>query len=68
MASEEGLVGIADVAAHLSVGKDSIYRWVDSKNFPVRRVGRLLRFCLSEVDEWVKAAAGMIVEVPEPFL
>ena len=58
MTSEEGWVGIADVAAHLSVGKDSIYRWVDSKNFPARRVGRLLRFRLSEVDEWVKAGGG----------
>lgn len=58
MASEEGWVGIGDVAAHLSVGKDSIYRWVDSKDFPAHRVGRLLRFRLSEVDEWVKAGGG----------
>ena len=58
MASEEGWVGIADVAAHLSVAKDSIYRWVDSKDFPARRVGRLSRFRLSEVDEWVKAGGG----------
>ncbi len=58
MASEEGWVDIADVAAHLSVGKDSIYRWVDSKDFPAHRVGRLLRFRLSEVDEWVKAGGG----------
>ena len=58
MASEEGWVGIADVAAHLSVGKDSIYRWVDSKDFPAHRVGRLLRFRLSEVDEWVRAGGG----------
>ena len=35
-------------------GRESIYRWVDSKSFPARRVGRLLRFRLSEVDEWVK--------------
>ena len=26
-----------------------------AKGFPARRVGRLLRFGLSEVDEWVKA-------------
>ena len=58
MASEEGWVGIADVAAHLSVGKDSIYRWVDSKDFPAHKVGRLLRFRLSEVDEWVRAGGG----------
>ena len=58
MASEEGWGGIADVAAHLSVAKDSIYRWVDSKDFPAHRVGRLLRFRLSEVDEWVKSGRG----------
>ncbi len=58
MASEEGWVGIADVAAHLRVARDSIYRWVDTKDFPAHRVGRLLRFRLSEVDEWVKAGEG----------
>ena len=55
MATEEGWVDIGEVAAHLQVTKDSIYRWVDTKGFPSRRVGRLLRFRLSEVDEWVKA-------------
>ena len=54
MPTEEGWVGIVEVATHLQVAKDSIYRWVDSKGFPAHRVGRLLRFRLSEVDEWVK--------------
>jgi excisionase family DNA binding protein len=57
MAPEEGWVAIEDVAAHLKVAKESIYRWVDSKGFPAHRVGRLLRFKLSEVDEWVRARA-----------
>lgn len=56
MAPEEGWVGIEEVAAHLRVAKESIYRWVDSKGFPAHRVGRLLRFKLSEVDEWVTAS------------
>ena len=63
MASEEGWVGIAEVAAHLSVARDSIYRWVDTKDFPAHRVGRLLRFRLSEVDEWVRTGGGLN---PEP--
>ena len=58
MAIEEGWVGIADVAAHLQVAKESIYRWVNSKGFPAHRAGRLLRFKLSEVDEWVKNSGG----------
>ncbi len=63
MASEEGWVNIGEVAAHLSVGRDSIYRWVDTKDFPAHRVGRLLRFRLSEVDEWVKTGGGSGPEV-----
>ena len=58
MASEEGWVNIGEVAAHLSVGKESIYRWIDTRDFPARRVGRLFRFRLSEVDEWVKSGGG----------
>jgi len=58
MAFEEGWVGIEEVAAHLRVAKESIYRWVDSKRFPAHRVGRLLRFKLSEVDEWVTTSGG----------
>ena len=53
MASEERWVGVEDVAAHLGVAKDSIYRWVTTKNMPSHRVGRLLRFKLSEVDDWI---------------
>ena len=58
MAPEERWVGIEEVAAHLRVAKESIYRWVDSKGFPAHRVGRLLRFKLSKVDEWVTTSGG----------
>ena len=58
MATKESWVGIAEVAAHLQVTKDSIYRWVDSKGFPAHRVGRLLRFKLSQVDDWVQSGDG----------
>jgi len=58
MAPEEGWVGVEEVAAHLRVAKESIYRWIDSKGFPAHRVGRLLRFKLSEVDEWVHDSGG----------
>jgi len=55
---DEHWVGVNDVAGHLGVGKDSIYRWVERRGLPARKVGRLLRFKLSEVDAWVNAGAG----------
>ena len=65
MASQEAWVGIAEVAAHLSVARDSIYRWVEAKDFPAHRVGRLLRFRLSQVDEWVKTSGRSDAEAPQ---
>ena len=51
MTTDEGWVDVADGAAHMRVNKDSIHRWVHTKGFPAHRIGRLLRFRLSEVDE-----------------
>lgn len=58
MRPEEGWVGIDEVAAHLRVARESIYRWVESKGFPAHRAGRLLRFRLSEVDKWMLCGGG----------
>ena len=38
MASQEAWVGIADVAAHLGVARDSIYRWVSAKSLSQKGV------------------------------
>ena len=58
MDTAEHWVSVEDVAAHLNVTKDSIYRWIDKKGFPAHKVGRLFRFKLSEVDEWVRTGGG----------
>jgi len=58
MHTDEAWVDIEEVAAHLRVAKQSVYRWVEAKGFPAHRVGRLLRFRLSEVDEWVRTSGA----------
>lgn len=54
MSAEERWVNVGDAAAHLGVTKDSIYRWIEENGLPAHRVGRLLRFKLSEIDDWVR--------------
>ena len=58
MSTNERWVDIEEVATHLGVNKDSIYRWIDKKRFPAHRAGRLFRFKLSEVDEWGGSGGG----------
>ena len=43
-----------ELAKHLGVAKDSIYRWIDNRGLPAHRIGRLWKFKLSEVDDWVR--------------
>jgi excisionase family DNA binding protein len=58
MSTEERWVDIEEVAAHLGVNRDSVYRWIGTKGFPAHRVGRLFRLKLSEVDDWIKQGGG----------
>ena len=59
MSGHESWIDVNGVAEHLGVNRESIYRWIDKQGFPAHRVGRLLRFKLSEVDDWVVNGNGM---------
>jgi len=45
-----------DIAGHLGVTKDTVYAWIAAKGMPAHKVGRLWRFQVSEVDEWVRTS------------
>ncbi|MBF0220310.1 MAG: helix-turn-helix domain-containing protein [Gammaproteobacteria bacterium] len=51
-------VVVEQIAEHLGVTRDSIYRWIDSKGLPAHRIGRLWKFKISAVDDWVQAAGA----------
>jgi excisionase family DNA binding protein len=40
-----------DVAKHLGVAKDTVYRWRERKGLPAHKIGLLWKFHPSEVDE-----------------
>ena len=54
----EPWVSVEQIAEHLGVTRDSIYRWIDRKHLPAHRVERLWKFKVSEVDEWVRAGGA----------
>ncbi len=54
----EPWVAVEDVSQHLGVAKDTVYRWIDARGLPAHRVGRLWKFKLSEVDDWVHAGGA----------
>ena len=54
----EPWVSVDDIAAHLRVAKESVYRWIEKKGLPAHRMGRLWRFKVSEVDQWVRQGSA----------
>ena len=54
----EPWVSVEQVSEHMDVTRDSIYRWIDRKGLPAHRVGRLWKFKVSAVDEWMRAGGA----------
>jgi excisionase family DNA binding protein len=52
----EPWASIDEAAAHLGVRKDSVYRWIESRGLPARKIGKLWKLKLSEIDAWVNAS------------
>lgn len=62
----EHWASVDDVASHLGVAKDSVYRWIENKGLPAHKIGRLWKFKVSEVDAWVRAGGADVHEAPKP--
>ncbi|MBP7778700.1 MAG: helix-turn-helix domain-containing protein [Acidobacteria bacterium] len=63
MTTAEPWVSVEAVASHLGVARDSVYRWIERRGLPAHKVGRLWKFRLSEVDDWVRAGGADEAEV-----
>ena len=54
----ERWLSVDEIAAHLGVNPDTIYKWITRKSMPAHKVGRLWKFLASEVDAWVKTGVA----------
>lgn len=59
----EKWVTLKEVQEHLGVGRETILHWISLRCMPAYKVGRLWKFKLTEVDDWVRS--GGAAEIPE---
>lgn len=45
---------VEQIAKHLQVSKETIYRWLDRGSIPAHKIGRQWRFQIPEIDGWVR--------------
>ena len=50
----EKWVNLEDVAVHLSLSQDTVRTWIKEGKLPFYKAGKIYKFKISEVDEWVR--------------
>jgi excisionase family DNA binding protein len=48
-------LSVSEICTYLGIKRDTVYKWIDKKEFPAHRVGKFWKFKISEVDQWVKS-------------
>lgn len=54
----EKWVTLKEIQAYLGVGRDTILQWIEKREMPAYKVGRLWKFKYSEVDAWVRSGGS----------
>ena len=47
-------LSVDEIAAYLGIKRDTVYKWIERKQMPAHKVGRLWKFRKDEVDHWVR--------------
>jgi len=52
---EDRWFSVEEIAAHLGIKRDTVYKWLEQKKMPAHKVGRLWKFNKIEIDKWVRS-------------
>lgn len=61
----EKWISSKEAAEHLGINKDTLQRWINNKSIPCHRVGRLWKFRISEIDNWVQSGGAANIDKSE---
>lgn len=50
-------LSVNEIADYLGVKRDTIYKWINRKQLPGHKVGRLWKFRKKDVDDWILKAS-----------
>lgn len=51
--NREKWISLSEIADYIGVSKDTIRNWIKQSNMPAQKIGRLWKFKISDVDEWI---------------
>ena len=49
---------LKEICEYLGVSRDTVFKWIDSKNMPAHKMGRQWKFKLDEVYNLIKSGGS----------
>ncbi|RKJ40299.1 helix-turn-helix domain-containing protein [Acutalibacter sp. 1XD8-33] len=47
-----------EIREYLGVSRDTIFAWIEKRERPATKIGRLWKFKISDVDAWMKSGVA----------
>lgn len=54
---EERWISVDEIADHLGIKRDTVYKWIKERKLPGHKIGWLWKFNRKEVDQWVTSGS-----------
>ncbi|HAT2030666.1 TPA: helix-turn-helix domain-containing protein [Legionella pneumophila] len=51
-------LSVDEISEYLGVKRDTVYKWITDKGMPAHKIGRLWKFKVSQVDDWVETVSA----------
>jgi len=55
---EDRWLSVDEIAAYLGIKRDTVYKWVYRRAMPAHKAGRLWKFRMNEIDEWIRSGGA----------
>lgn len=53
------------ITEYLGASRESVFKWIEHKGMPDHKLGKLWKFKISEVDEWIRSGAAADADTDE---
>jgi len=62
---EKQFLNIKETALYLGIKGSTIYSWVHTKQIPYYKIGRLVKFRVEEIDQWIREKRVEVINYDE---